>query len=98
MVVAVDPETGQLTMPSQEQLSELASSQAFQLNESSDGLVEVHHPDGSVSIDLQGRFQDYAVAMMGKDGKPIVGCVRSAADLKQFVSNRVPAPAALEEK
>jgi len=37
------------------------------------GLVPVHHPDGSVSIDLQGRFQSVSIARIGDDG-PIVSC------------------------
>jgi hypothetical protein len=32
-------------------------------------LVEQHHPDGSVSIDLKGQFQHVPVAVIGKDGK-----------------------------
>jgi len=36
------------------------------------GLVPVQHPDGSVSIDLQGRFQSASVAHLGEDGKVIV--------------------------
>jgi hypothetical protein len=32
-------------------------------------LVEQHHPDGSVSIDLKGQFQHVPVAIIGKDGK-----------------------------
>ena len=36
------------------------------------GLVEVHHPDGSVSIDLQGRFQCATVARIDGTGKVIV--------------------------
>ncbi len=36
------------------------------------GLVEVHHPDGSVSMDLQGRFQCASVARVDGSGKIIV--------------------------
>lgn len=32
-------------------------------------LVEVHHPDGSVSMDLKGQFQHVPVAVIGEDGK-----------------------------
>jgi hypothetical protein len=98
MVVAIDPETGQLGMPSPEQLAELGMTSPFLLNESADGLVETQHPDGSVSIDLEGRFQDYAVARLGRDGKPVFGCVHNQDELRRFVQNRGPAPAALEEK
>lgn len=33
-------------------------------------LVEQHHPDGSISVDLKGQFQHVPVAVMGQDGKP----------------------------
>ena len=36
------------------------------------GLVQVHHPDGSVSMDLQGRFQCASVARVDENGKVIV--------------------------
>jgi len=32
-------------------------------------LVEQHHPDGSISVDLKGQFQHVPVAVIGKDGK-----------------------------
>lgn len=32
-------------------------------------LVEQHHPDGSVSMDLKGQFQHVPVAVVDKDGK-----------------------------
>lgn len=32
-------------------------------------LVEQHHPDGSMSIDLKGQFQHVPVAVIGQDGK-----------------------------
>lgn len=36
------------------------------------GLVEKKHADGSVSVDLQGRFQSVTVAVRGPDGKIII--------------------------
>lgn len=38
------------------------------LRQDSEGLVEVHHPDGSVSIDLEGRYQSASVATIGTKG------------------------------
>jgi len=32
-------------------------------------LVEIQHPDGSVSMDLKGQFQHVPVAVIGEDGK-----------------------------
>ena len=38
---------------------------------SAEGLVEVQHPDGTVSIDLQGRFMS---VMLANEGAPIASC------------------------
>jgi hypothetical protein len=45
------------------------------LNQSTEGLVQVQHPDGSVSMDLQGRFQNVTVARVNKDGTVTQSCV-----------------------
>jgi len=45
------------------------------VNQSTDGLVEVHHPNGSVSIDLEDRFQNVTVARINKDGSISQSCV-----------------------
>lgn len=34
-----------------------------------EGLVEVHHPDGTVTVDLQGRFRSVPVATRDEDGR-----------------------------
>lgn len=45
------------------------------VNQSTDGLVEVQHADGSVSMDLEGRFQSVTVARINKDGSVTQSCV-----------------------
>jgi hypothetical protein len=45
------------------------------LNKSSEGLVEEHNADGSVEMDLQGRFQSVTVARINKDGSVTQSCV-----------------------
>jgi hypothetical protein len=76
MVVAIDPETGELGMPSAQQLEELHAQgmPSEDLNYSDAGLTPVVHPNGMVSLDLQGRFQEYATIHVGPDGRKIVGC------------------------
>lgn len=96
MVVGIDPETGELGMPTPEQLQKFADSQQNQVDHSSAGLVEVHHPDGSVSIDLQGRFQEYETVRVGPDGKLIYQCVDGEENARRAVA--APAPAAPEER
>lgn len=48
------------------------------LRQDSEGLVEVHHPDGSVSIDLEGRYQSASVATIGTNGA-VVACASGHA-------------------
>ena len=100
MVVGIDPETGELGMPTPEQLRALSESPQYQVDHSAAGLLEVHHPDGSVSVDLQGRFQEYATVRVGPDGKLIFRCVDGKEAVKRAVESSTPAPTApaLEER
>ena len=81
--VQVDSQTGQVKPLSPEDAKKLADGLKGMLNRSSEGLVEEHHNDGSVSVDLQGRFQNVTVARVNKDGTVTTSCVdnpRAAAD------------------
>jgi hypothetical protein len=95
--VARDPETGELGTPTPEQLKELGVAPAA-LDHSAEGLEEVHHPDGSVSIDLQGRFMEYSVARVGPDGKPHLDCVHGAKAAERALSDTTRTASGPEEK
>lgn len=74
--VQVDPQTGQIKPLTPEEAKRLADGLKVMLNNSTEGLVEVHHADGSVSMDLQGRFQHVMVARTEADGTIITqACV-----------------------
>jgi len=100
MVIAIDPETGEYGMPSPEQLEALSKSSLEALNWSDEGLVEMHHPDGSVSLDLQGRFQQYTVVSIRPDGSKELQCGDDPAAHTHHVASSEPAPvpAVLEEE
>src|SRR5215213_10027789 len=49
---------------------------------SSEGLVEVVHPDGTVSVDLQGRFMNVMLATAATDGALTVSCETGPEALK----------------
>ena len=55
------------------------------LRRDEEGLVPVTHPDGSVSVHLQGRFQSASIARIGPDGK-ITVCVDDPAQVGQATS------------
>ena len=56
LAVVRDAETGRLRAPTAEEWQSIGSS-LDPLNRSDAGLVKRHHPDGRVSVVLQGRFQ-----------------------------------------
>ena len=94
MVVGIDPETGELGMPTPEQLRALSDSPLPEVDHSAAGLLEVRHPDGSVSVNLQGRFQEYATVRIGPNGKLIFRCVDGEENAKHAVEGSSPASAA----
>ena len=98
MVAAIDPETGQLGMPNEAQMRRISESEQARLSHSSVGLVEVHHPDGSVSVDVQGRFQEFETVRIGRDGKKTFRCVSDTTAGSDAAAGRsapgaAPAPA-----
>ena len=71
----VDPQTGQIQPLSPQEAQQLADGLKGMLNRSTDGLVPVTEADGSVSMDLQGRFQNVTVARINQDGSVSESCV-----------------------
>ena len=77
MRVALDPETGALVQAPADAGKALSPAVANMLSRSSEGLVEVHHPDGRVSVDLQGRFMSASLARITADGEVETTCVET---------------------
>jgi hypothetical protein len=73
--VKVDGQTGEIKPLTPQEAEKLAEGLKPMLNKSSKGLVEIQHSDGSVSMDLQGRFQNVTVARINKDGTTTTSCV-----------------------
>ena len=87
-IVYIDPDSGQAVAPSPEQTDALQ--QALQAvgkdrskNFSDEGLQVVIEPDGSESVDLQGRFQSYLHATIDKNGKITIDHQSSGAESHQ---------------
>jgi hypothetical protein len=102
MVVGLDPETGTWGPPTPEQLRELA-----ELRKLSEGdarrvakpvgpLPEVRHPDGHVSVELDGQFQEFTTVRIGPDGKPVFTCAHGPDEAARAIE--APAAPALEER
>jgi len=100
LVAYIDPSTGGLTMtPTEEQRAAMRSALAALVNDSDQGLVEVTLPDGTVMMDLQGRFQEALVVLVAPDGTPRHECVSSVQDAAAAspAAATLAAPAAVAE-
>jgi hypothetical protein len=73
--VQVDPQTGQIKQLTPQEAQQLAEGLKGMFNKSTEGLVAVREPDGSLSMDLQGRFQNVTVARTNGDGSVSQSCV-----------------------
>jgi len=73
--VQVDGQTGKLKPLTPEQAQRLAEGLKKMVNKSADGLALDQHEDGSVSMDLQGRFRHVVVARATEDGSVSMSCV-----------------------
>ena len=99
MVVAIDPETGRLGVPSVEQIGQLSAAEKTGLLRTPAGLTSVRRADGSVMVNLQGRFMEYSVVRLDASGRPRLGCVDEAAALSHWLvgCEDVPAPTPVPE-
>jgi hypothetical protein len=75
--VQVNTQTGQIKELTPEQARKLAEGLKQVVNQSTEGLVQVQHADGAVQMDLDGHFQNVAVARVNNDGSVTQSCVDS---------------------
>src|SRR5262249_50885198 len=69
--------------PSQADLA-LAATIRRLANRSAEGLVSEKLADGSLRLDLKGRFQNVPLVKLDAAGEPVVGCVDSLAGANAF--------------
>jgi hypothetical protein len=94
----IDPETGQLRAGTPEEARALAAAAHADLARAIEALQPVVHPDGMISLDLQGLFMQNFVAVRMPDGSLSMGCVEGPATAAGYVPpEKMPAPK-LEEK
>ncbi|MCP4571614.1 MAG: hypothetical protein GY838_04620 [bacterium] len=87
MRVSIDPETGELVhATATDKAADLQLQQMLRRDD--DGLVEVIHPDGSASIDLEGRFMSASVARIGEDGELETICTTDSHQAQEFLSGQ----------
>ena len=84
--IRVNARTMQQGPLTQEQSQRIAD--ALTNNKSTAGLVEVKHADGTVEMDLQGRFQDVVIAKKNDDGSVSTACVDNAEAARGFLQTK----------
>jgi hypothetical protein len=82
--ILIDSQTGETKPLTPQEAQKLAEGLAPMLDNSADGLVKVRHADGSVSMDLEGRFQNVTVARVSSDGTIEQSCVDNPRDAAKF--------------
>lgn len=94
----IDPETGELAMgmvPAGEEALDADTQNA--LRRDTEGLEQVRHADGSVSMDLQGRFQNVSIARKNPDGTFTV-CADNAEAVQHALDSKTSVNAVPEVK
>lgn len=81
--ISVNAKTLQQGPLTQEQSRQIAD--ALEGNKSTDGLVQTQHADGTVSMDLQGRFQNVVMAEKNDDGSVSTACVDTPEAARSFL-------------
>lgn len=86
----VNPQTLQQGPLTQEQSQQLADQ--LEGNKTTDGLVQEKHDDGTVSVDLQGRFQNVTMAKKNDDGSVSSACVDTPEAAGAFLRSQEKTP------
>ena len=84
--VRVNAQTLQQGPLTQEQAQQLA--EQLEGNQETDGLVQEKRDDGTVSVDLQGRFQNVTLAKRNDDGSVSAACVNTPEAAGAFLNSR----------
>ncbi len=88
---AVDPATGKLRQPSAEEVRELLQGLAPFVNQSVEGLQAKRLEDGTLRVDLDGRFENASLAKINPDGTLSLQCVSTTREAEAFLTNQIPA-------
>jgi len=96
MQVFLDPATGKMRPATAQEMKMMSDRLKAFLSRSSENLKAQEHPNGMISIDLQGGFMNVWVASIGADGKVTNACVNDYAAAEAILSGQA-APAYEEQ-
>lgn len=92
MVAVRDSETGELRAPTADELAALAAlTDNEALRRDDEGLEQVVLPDGTVMVDLRGRFQSMSIAVIGDDGVLRQTCTTDAVEATRLLAGHAAA-------
>jgi biopolymer transport protein ExbD len=83
-LVVFNRETGSFRPLTQDETAKLAVGLKKLINNTDEGLVQVKHEDGMVSMDLQGHYQDVLLARKETDGTVTQACVDNLDSAASF--------------
>ncbi len=83
-LMVVDRKTGQSRELTPEEKRRLAAGLKQLIKNTDEGMVEIHHKDGSVSMDLKGHYHNVAVAKREADGSISQSCVNDLESAAAF--------------
>jgi hypothetical protein len=89
--VSADTRNQKVRTPDQQEVQVLLDGMKDYVNQSTEGLQVKRNATGAQYVDLDGRFENVAVAKIGPDGKVETGCVNNLADAKKFLQSKEPA-------
>lgn len=96
-VVHLDGNGKMVTDPQAVSDAQFNAEMAKMINTSSEGLQQVTLPDGTVKVDLQGRFQSASVATRDAHGKVVIPCLSNENDVQAFEKTSAADQAARKE-
>ena len=88
--VKVDGGTGQIKPLTQEEAQAMVAGISKLVNQSTEGLTQVENADGSVSLDLEDRFQNVTIARQNQDGTLSTSCVDNTKAAARFFAVEAP--------
>jgi len=96
--IAADPATGQLVAPEHSGLALTIEEMQDLARREVEGLITIRNPDGSETLNHEGRFTDYSVIRVGPDGRPVFQCVHGRSGVEHALRHAAPVTPNMEDR
>jgi hypothetical protein len=98
MRVAIDPATGQLVDPEPQGPVLTVDAMQALARQQTEGLITIRNPDGSETLNHEGRFADFIIVRAGPDGRPVLQCAHGPIVTGDPLRGMTPATAKMEDR